>query len=103
MVGYFTYTNNTTKRMVKNLHYMGFLVIYETVCFICFKGNHEIDGNGQHRYLDANQIDYSAANKFVVDDFYLEKITLNIIAAWYTIFCQIFLVIIFHKHSINRK
>lgn len=29
--GYFAYADNTIKRMVKNLHCMGFLVIYKTV------------------------------------------------------------------------
>ncbi len=31
MAGYFAYINNTTKRIVENLYYMGFLVIYKTV------------------------------------------------------------------------
>ncbi len=31
IAGYFAYADNTTKRMVKNLHCMGFLVIYKTV------------------------------------------------------------------------
>ncbi len=29
--GYFAYVDNTTKRMVENLHYMGFLITYKTV------------------------------------------------------------------------
>ena len=29
--GYFAYADNTTKRLVENLHCMGFLVIYKTV------------------------------------------------------------------------
>ncbi len=28
---YFAYADNTTKRMVENLHCMGFLVIYKTI------------------------------------------------------------------------
>lgn len=31
MEGYFAYADNTTKRMIENLHCMGFLVIYKTV------------------------------------------------------------------------
>ncbi|MCJ1346581.1 hypothetical protein MMC31_004799 [Peltigera leucophlebia] len=125
--GYFAYTENKTKRMVENLHRMGFLVTYETVrqalqanalaiskelkkkawerrfflsfdnmnfyeyrqdqrlhnkgyqvaytagyvCFMRSKGDHEIDGNWQQTYLDASQIDYSAVNKLVADDFLL--------------------------------
>ncbi len=30
-VSYFAYADNTTKRIVENLHCMGFLVTYETV------------------------------------------------------------------------
>lgn len=31
MVGYFVYTDNTTKRIIENFYCMSFLVIYETV------------------------------------------------------------------------
>lgn len=31
MIGYFAYVDNTTKYIVENLYYMGFLVIYKTV------------------------------------------------------------------------
>lgn len=37
------------------------------------KGNHKIDGNWQQKYLDVNQVDYSAANKLVADDFLLRE------------------------------
>lgn len=31
MISYFSYSNNTTKRIIENLYCMGFLVIYKTV------------------------------------------------------------------------
>lgn len=49
--------------------------------FIYSKDNHEIDSNWQEKYLDANQIDYSATNKLVIDYFLLGKMLLNILAA----------------------
>ncbi len=36
-------------------------------------GDNQVDGNWKQRYLDADQIDYSAANKLVAEDFLLDS------------------------------
>ncbi len=38
-----------------------------------FNSDNQVNGNWKQRYLDTDQIDYSAANKLVVKDFLLDS------------------------------
>lgn len=59
------------RHLYNNSYQVAYIVKY--ICFISSESNHRIDGNWQQRYLDANQIDYSAAKKLITNNFLLEK------------------------------
>ncbi len=52
-------------------HQIAYIVGY--VCFMHFDGDNQVDGNWKQKYLDADQIDYSTANKLVAEDFLLDS------------------------------
>ncbi len=62
-------------RRDQRLHNKGYEVAYTTGydCFIHFEGDNQVDSNWEQRYLDADQINYSAANKLVAEDFLLDS------------------------------
>ena len=62
-------------RRDQRLHNKGHQVAYTAgyVCFMHSNGDNQVDGNWEQRYLDADQIDYSAANKLVAEDFLLDS------------------------------
>ncbi len=62
-------------RKDQRLHNKGNQVAYTAgyIWFMRSDGDNQVDGNWEQRYLDADQINYSTANKLVAEDFLLDS------------------------------
>ncbi len=59
------------QRLYNKGHQVTYTIGY--VCFMRSNRDNQVDGNWEQRYLDVDQIDYSAANKLFVEDFLLDS------------------------------
>ncbi len=65
------YEYRRDQRLYNKGHQVAYTAGY--VCFIHSDGNNQLDGNWERKYLDVDQIDYSAANKLIAEDFLLDS------------------------------
>ncbi len=65
------YEHRRDQRLYNKGHQVAYTAGY--VCFIRSDGDNQVDGNWEQKYLDADQIDYSAANKLVAENILLDS------------------------------